>query len=132
MQDDSSNTTRPPEPMIDPASFRVSYSIGRANNRAGRQPPDGPPVCTALIERPSIPPPPMPSIRSRNFKPNGTSTRPVLAIWPTSENTTVPALHGVPSAAYHVAPRAMMTGTVAQVFTLLMIVGWPHRPLSAG
>lgn len=81
---------------------------------------------------PSLPPPPIPSISSRRLMPSGTSTRPVLATWPTSEKTTVPLLPGAPSAAYHAAPRAMIAGIMAHDLTLLMTVGIRHSPATAG
>src|SRR5271157_2520915 len=62
----------------------------------------------------------------------GTSTRPVLLILPTREKTIVPLLFSVPMPAYHSGPRLMITGTLAQVFTLLMTVGRLHRPFWAG
>ena len=42
------------------------------------QPPDGPPVCTALNCLPSGMPPPMSKMISRSVMPIGTSIRPVL------------------------------------------------------
>ena len=60
MQVCSSITIMPPEPIIEPASASAcrSRSAGRAV-APGRQPPDGPPVCTALNALPSGIPPPM-------------------------------------------------------------------------
>ena len=69
---------------------------------------------------------------SSSLVPSGISTRPVLRILPTSENTLVPALLGVPMEANQSPPRATMTGTLNQVSTLLMLVGRPHSPFSAG
>ncbi len=48
MQSSSSRTTMPPEPMMAPASWRESKSTGRSSADSGRQPPDGPPIWTAL------------------------------------------------------------------------------------
>ena len=98
---------------------------------AGRQPPDGPPVWTALNARPRGMPPPMSKMISRSEIPIGTSMRPVLFTFPTSENTFVPELpfHAfsltspVPIDVNHSAPRLMMSGTFAQVSTLLRLVG---------
>src|SRR5436305_710575 len=64
--------------------------------------------------------------------PIGTSTRPVLLILPTSENTAVPLLRSVPIDEYQPDPLLMITGTLAQVFTLLMTVGLPQRPFCTG
>ena len=62
----------------------------------------------------------------------GTSTRPVLLILPTREKIFVPLLVSVPRPENHSAPRRMMLGTVAQVSTLLMTVGFPQKPLLGG
>src|SRR6478736_2768943 len=96
------------------------------------QPPDGPPVCTDLIERPSGAPPPISSTICRNGIPIGTSMRPLLVILPVSAKTFVPLLFSVPKLAYHSAPLLMMGAMLANVSTLLMSVGQPQRPLSAG
>ena len=70
------------------------------------QPPDGPPVCTALILPPSGAPPPISSTICRSVVPIGTSTRPVLRILPASAKTFVPLLFSVPIAANQSAPVA--------------------------
>src|ERR1035441_7524788 len=95
-------------------------------------PPDGPPVCTALIFAPSGAPPPISSTICLRGVPIGTSIRPVLAILPASANTFVPLLLPVPMAAYQSAPLRMIGGMFARVSTLLISVGQPQRPLSAG
>ncbi len=64
--------------------------------------------------------------------PIGTSTRPVFCTLPTRLKTLVPLEPSVPMLANQSAPRSMMTGTLAQVSTLLMLVGLPQRPLWAG
>ncbi len=64
----------------------------------------------------------------RSGVPMGTSTIPGFFTPPATEKTLVPLLFSVPMAANHSAPLAMITGTLAQVSTLLMIVGWPQRP----
>jgi len=48
MQVLSSMTMSPPEPMIELTAASSSKSIGRLIILAGMQPPEGPPVCTAL------------------------------------------------------------------------------------
>src|SRR5579883_1413829 len=95
-------------------------------------PPDGPPVWTALTVRPGGAPPAISSTIVRIGVPIGTSTRPANRTWPDRENTFVPRLRPEPMAAYQSAPRAMTAGTVAIVSTLLMSVGQPHSPASAG
>ena len=48
MQSVSSSTTRPPEPMIAPTAPGPRNRPGVSASAAGMQPPDGPPICTAL------------------------------------------------------------------------------------
>ncbi len=62
----------------------------------------------------------------------GTSIRPMLLTAPASEKILVPVLLGVPMALNHSAPFWTMGATQAKVSTLLISVGLPHRPLSAG
>src|SRR6516225_2799478 len=96
------------------------------------QPPEGPPVCTALILAPSGEPPPSSSTISLIVIPMGTSMSPLLRILPVSEKTLVPLLFSVPSPAYHSGPPLRIGTTLAKVSTLLIKVGYPQRPLSAG
>ena len=44
----------------------------------------------------------------------------------------VPALASLPMPVNHAGPLAMMGGMLNQVSTLLMLVGWPHRPVLRG
>ena len=84
-----------------------SVSRNRSAGRGAahrRQPPEGPPICTALNFRLRGMPPPMSKMISRRVMPIGTSTRPVLATLPASEKTLVPLLFSVPIAANHAAP----------------------------
>ena len=90
------------------------------------QPPEGPPVCTALIVPPSGAPPPISSTICRRVVPIGTSTRPVLRILPARAKTLVPLLFSVPMPANQSAPLRMIGGTLAKVSTLLISVG--HAP----
>ncbi len=106
--------------------------MGRSNILAGIQPPDGPPVCTALIFTLPTGPPPMPLMISSMVMPIGTSTKPVFLILPTRLNILVPELFFVPIFANSGAPRSMMTGMFAQVSTLLMAVGLPSIPFCTG
>ena len=78
MQESSSMTTRPPEPMMEPSFWSASYSRGVSSRLAGMTPPDGPPDCTALNCLPFGGPPPISKMMSRNGVPKGTSARPVL------------------------------------------------------
>ena len=99
---------------------------------AGTQPPEGPPICTALMRRPSAAPPPISSTISRRVVPIGTSINPPRRIFPARANTLVPLLLAVPKAANFSAPCRMIQGTRASVSTLLISVGLPQRPDSAG
>ncbi len=138
MQVRSFITIIPPEPIIDPASVRESKSTFMSRRLAGRQPPEGPPVCTALNSLPSGIPPPTSSMISRKVIPMGTSTRPVLRISPTKEKTLVPEepfqgfslTSPLPMEANHWAPFWIITGILAQVSTLFNIVGLSRYPYS--
>src|ERR1039457_7152477 len=99
---------------------------------SGMQPPDGPPVCTALHFLPSGIPPPISLTTSRSVIPMGTSISPVLVTRPARANTLVPLLFSVPIPANQAAPLRTMGATLANVSTLLMRVGLSHRPDSAG
>ena len=61
---------------MQPTAASGSPSNGVSSSDAGRMPPSGPPICTALIARPSTSPPATSSHRSRTVTPNGTSTTP--------------------------------------------------------
>ncbi len=58
MQLSSSMTIMPPEPIMEPIWVSESYSMGTSSRSVGMQPPEGPPVCTALnFLPPGMPPP---------------------------------------------------------------------------
>ena len=99
---------------------------------AGMQPPEGPPVCTALNPLPSSTPPPMSSMMVRSRVPMGTSMSPVRLILPARAKVLVPRLLSVPMLLYQAAPFSRMALTAASVSTLLMLVGLPNRPALAG
>jgi len=92
----SSMTTMPPEPMMAPVAGIDSKSTGVWPSDAGMQPPDGPPIWTALNARPSLIPPPILYTRSLMGIPIGTSASPPQATLPASANTFVPRLFSVP------------------------------------
>ncbi len=96
------------------------------------QPPEGPPVCTALNRLPRGIPPPISKMMVDRGVPIGTSTNPLLAILPVRAKTAVPLLFSVPIPANQSAPRSMIMGMEARLFTLLMLVGFPSRPDWAG
>ena len=98
----------------------------------GMQPPEGPPVWTALKALPFGIPPPMSKTSSPRVVPMGTSTRPVLVTFPERAKTLVPLLVGVPMELNHSHPLRKIWRMLARVSTLLMIVGFCQRPLLAG
>src|SRR5512139_3147646 len=106
--------------------------MGRSSCSVGRQPPEGPPLCTALNFLPPRMPPAISKTISRRVMPIGTSARPVLLILPVRQNTLLPLLFSVPLEAYQSPPFLMMNGTLAKVSTLFRQVGFIHRPLWAG
>ena len=69
---------------------------------------------------------------SRSVVPIGTSMRPELLTLPVRAKTFVPFVVAVPILENQSAPLLMMTGMFASVSTLLMTVGRPQRPLTAG
>src|SRR4030042_2060666 len=102
--------------------------MGRLSREAGMHPPDGPPVWAALNFFPPGTPPPMSKMIRSRVMPMGTSTRPVLLIFPAKAKILVPLLFSVPSPAYQSAPRWMIGGILAKVSTLLILVGFPQSP----
>ena len=106
--------------------------MDKFKNWAGTQPPAGPPIWTALNCRPLGMPPPMSKITSLTVAPMGTSTRPVLLTLPASEKILVPLLSSVPTSPYQPAPFLTISGILAQVSTLLILVGLPSMPAWAG
>ena len=62
----------------------------------------------------------------------GSSYTPGLAMFPLKQNSRVPPFFGVPNFAYQSAPPRIMCGTFASVSALLMTVGPPQRPTTAG
>ena len=115
-----------------PAALRLSKSTGRSARVSGMQPPEGPPICTALRCRPPSMPPPISSTMRRMLIPMGTSISPPRTILPARAKVLVPGLVGVPAALKASTPWVRIQGTVARVSTLLTRVGCPHRPLVDG
>ena len=130
MQVSSSMTTSPPEPIMAPTFFRESKSMGMSRCSSVRQPPEGPPICTALNFFPSLMPPPMSKMTSRRVVPMGTSMRPVFTTLPVRAKALVPGLPSVPMDRYQAEPFRMMRGTLEKVSTLFRTVGRAHRPFS--
>ncbi len=65
-------------------------------------------------------------------RPKGISTNPVWATFPAKAKVLVPGLVEVPKLRNQSVPFNMMFGTWDRVSTLLMIVGLPQRPETAG
>ena len=104
MQVSSSITTRPPDPIIAPTFLSESKSSEMLRSEVIRQPPDGPPICTALKFLPFLIPPPMSMMTSRRVVPIGTSIRPVLLTFPVRAKALVPGLFSGPIDRYQSAP----------------------------
>src|SRR5664280_583 len=62
----------------------------------------------------------------------GSSYTPGFSSSPLMQNRRVPPFLGVPRLANHSPPPRMMCGTLAKVSALLITVGPPHRPTTAG
>jgi len=77
-------------------------------------------------------PPPISNTTSLIVAPIGTSTSPVLLTFPAREKIFVPRLFSVPTSAYQPEPFLMISGILARVSTLLILVGLASRPAWAG
>ncbi len=60
------------------------------------------------------------------------STKPVFTIFPERANTFVPFDDSVPTELNQSAPITRISATLARVSTLLIMVGLPNNPLTAG
>src|SRR5512139_455838 len=69
---------------------------------------------------------------SRKGMPMGISTRPLFRTLPESVKILVPLLSVVPMDEYHSPPLPMMIGMFEKVSALLMTVGLPQSPATAG
>src|SRR3989304_4534383 len=69
---------------------------------------------------------------SFNGMPNGTSINPVRVTFPAREKVLVPLLVAEPNLAYQSPPRCITVAASAQVPTLLILLGLPHKPELAG
>ena len=130
IQDLSSITTSPPEPIIAPTFFSESKSSWISRLGVTRQPPDGPPIWTALNFPSPLMPPPISNITFLREVPIGTSIRPVFEMLPVRAKAFVPGEFSGPMLLNHFAPLLMITGTLASVSTLLRTVGSLKRPCS--
>ena len=132
MQSVSSSTTSPPDPIMAPTSFSDSKSMGVSAFQEGTHPPDGPPICTALNDLPPATPPPISSTTSLMVIPIGTSMSPPLATFPANAKTLVPLDNSVPMRLNAFAEFLRIYDICAKVSALLIRVGCPHNPSTAG
>src|ERR1700683_4545025 len=91
-----------------------------------------PPGITAFSFLPSRTPPQTSSISRFIGKPIGSSYIPGLLTCPDTANIRVPPFFGVPRPAYHSPPLRTIAGTELKVSTLLITVGHPYKPATAG
>ena len=132
MQVSSSMTIMPPEPIIAPALASSSKSTAMSSMLLG----DAAARRAAGLDRLELLAARECRRRSRRrcpgaSSPIGTSTRPVFLILPTREKIFVPLLFSVPNCVNQSAPLLMISGTLAQVSTLLRLVGLSQSPLTA-
>src|SRR5262245_26057171 len=134
MQVPLSMTIPPADPREVPAAASESKSIRTSHFDAGRIFIDDPPGTAAFSGRSECSMPPAYSFRSsRNGTPSGASNTPGRFTWPDRQNSFGPVfLGGRPMEANQAAPRSAMRVTLASVSTLLMMVGQPDSPTTAG
>ena len=115
-----------------PVFTMSSYVTFVSMSSAGIQPPEGPPICTALNFLSFFMPPPILYMTSLRGIPSGTSQRPPFFILPASANTLVPLLSPSPNSANLSPPFLIIHATLAKVSTLLIFVGFFQKPFCAG
>src|ERR1700730_1411824 len=132
MQCESSITITPPEPAMEPALANSSRSVETSSPDSGSTGAEQPPGQNALTRRPAGGPPASPMITSRKLVPISTSKTPGFWTFPLTESRRVPFELPRPNLAYSAPPWFTIQGTVERVSTLLISVGLPHAPLTAG
>src|SRR5262245_6100118 len=132
MQVESSQTTMAPDPSMEPASANALKSSRTSTIDAGKYPDDGPDGANAF----SVCPPRTPAERSnstsRIVTPVGTSYTPGFALCPLTPTNFNPREPFRPADLNHSTPRIRICGTLINVSTLLMTVGFCHSPTTPG
>ncbi len=118
----------PPWPSMQPTSASAVKSNSVSSRDAGRIPPSGPPIWSALSSWPSTMPPATSSHSSRTVMPKRTSYTPGRRNRSLKQTSLVPGVASGLRSRYAVAPLAATNGMFASVSVLLTTVGIPYRP----
>src|SRR3970282_1062629 len=132
MQVSSSITTTAPDPNMEPAFATESKSKGVSSWLAVSTGVDDPPGITAFTFLPFQHPPPTFSLSRRSGKPMGNSYTRGLFTCPVNKNKRVPPCFGGLIEGYPSPPCRRIAGTDESVSTLLITVGQPYSPTTAG
>jgi hypothetical protein len=127
----SATTTSAAEPSMLPASVIESKSISTSVIVAGINRELAPPGAKALSDRPSLTPPAI-SINSATVVPIGISNTSGRSMCPETPMNLRPEWPRTPCPFHQSAPRLRIAGTIAKVSTLLISVGFDHRPFCPG
>src|SRR3989339_513462 len=129
----SSITITPPVPIAEPTSRSESASILTPSSLSPRSGGiEEPPGITHLIFLLPITPPATSLINSVRRVPEGSSYTPGLLTCPLIPNNIVPGCLGAPILENHSQPFLIIAGMLVIVSTLLIVVGFPHKPFCAG
>ena len=128
----SSSTSSAPEPSIEPAAASDLKSSGVSSAEGGRKPEAGPDGAHALSGRPPATPPARSKMTCRAGVPMAISYTPGRATSPLMPMNLRPAAPFLPCALNHSGPFARIDGTIANVSTLLIAVGFPCSPWVPG
>src|SRR5258708_27593025 len=120
-----------PDPSVAPTALTPSNVRGTSSASGPTKDPAAPPSSTARTGRPSRTPPAA-SITPRRLTPNSYSYSPGRATQPDRQNSRVPVESLVPIWAKADPPIRRISSTQNSVSTLLISVGLPNRPDSAG
>src|ERR1700716_1675055 len=132
MQWESSITITPPEPAMEPARATSSRSVETSSPHSGSTGAEHPPGQKAFTRRRGGGPPAISMITSRKLIPSSISKTPGFCTLPLTETRRLPLELPRPNLAYSAPPLATIQGTLDSVSTLLISVGRPQAPLTAG